>query len=725
MPRKCAMGPFNGFLPGGTILPAAGIEDAMDHWEGVKSVDEINQQQGLKPIQDEDGNIIMHHWSNQKGIEVLDPTKQGTGLRSSNFRAGYDGKDQILYSSFGLNVGHPRGYKKEEALGGVEYISKMPIERIYDIALDPQYLRVRRDEIIAEMEAKHNARFNQGGGPQVVFHKNRQLKDEVMVQLIKDAGYAGFFMANDKGYGLTAAIWEPTAVEQVKPRTDAQTISNESKMASMLEGWRITPEEIEIARANRPKNEWKQPEDLEKLGLSKVEQGINLDEDYEWAQNIILKNDIALLGSVQKIPTFREMIMALKAKAPTGLIRQGGGDGYKRINNGTRVKSRLDIPAYEKTDTWIVTVHDLKGGVIGYAKSAVLNNVEFDQFSKAANKIAGGVRDSKGRKATKSTFATMKGDWVDLNERQAEQMANEALNDPENWVEVGMNPIRYGYFYVKETGEKILSSSQVIQVGPLVMAKRDGIVESTPHSEIVEDALGKASSRILQVAKQYRAKSGIVKPETKIYRPVNPKFATRVAMAYDAMKHTPRKKDVAEAYDALINETIEQYKTILESGLQVEFIPSGQQSPYAYPSEAVKDIIENNHMWVYSTRDGYGKGEQKIEHPMLAPTAFMISGEVALANDLFRVVHDYFGHAKNGVGFRAEGEESAFISHASMYSDLAVKALASETRGQNSWVNFGPFAKQNRTASEEDTVYAPQKAGLLPEELSNPKNPPA
>jgi len=703
VPRKCAMGPFNGFQLEGNILSAKGIDDAMDDWEGVKSAEEINNREGLKPIPDEDGNVIMHHYSNAKGLTELDPKKQGTGLRSSNFRAGFGAPGQVLFSSFGLNVGHPKGYKKEQGLGNVEYISKMPVERIYDIEKDKDFLYLERDKIIEQENippTDTNGRF------------------QAFLRVIRDAGYAGIFVSNGTGYGLSAAIWEPTAVEQVKPRTDAQTISNESKMASLLEGWRITPEEIEIARANRPKNEWKQPEELKSLALNKVDDGINLDEDYEWAQNIILKNDIALLGKVQKIPTFREMIMALKAKAPAGLIRQGGGDGYKKINNGSRVKSRLDIPAYEKTDTWIVTVHDLKGGVIGYAKSAVLNNVEFGEFSKAANKIAAG-------KASKSTFATMQGDWVDVNERQAEQMANEAIADPENWVEVGMNPIRYGYFYVKETGEKILSSSQVVQVGPLVMAKRDGIVESTPHSEIVEDALGDASPRIMQVAKQYRAKSRIVKPETKIHRPVNPKFATRVAMAYDAMKHTPRKKDVAEAYDALINETIEQYKTILESGLQVEFIPSGQKSPYAYPSQAVKDIVDNNHMWVYSTRDGYGKGEQNTEHPMLAPTEFRISGEIALANDLFRVVHDYFGHAKNGVGFRAEGEEAAFISHASMYSDLAVKALASETRGQNSWVNFGPFAKQNRTASEEDTVYAPQKAGLLPEELRDPKNPPA
>jgi len=697
------MGPFNGFQLEGNVLSAKGIDDAMDDWEGVKSAEEINNREGLKPIPDEDGNITMHHYSNNSGITQLDPNKQGTGLRGSNFRRGYGAPGQVLYSSFGLNVGHPKGYKKESALGNVEYISKMPIERIYDIEKDKDFLYRERDKIIEQEKIPPTDTVG---------------RFQAFMRAIRDAGYAGIFVSNGTGYGLSAAIWEPTAVEQVKPRSEAFTTSSKSKMSSMLEGWKITPEEIEVARASRPKNEWKQPKELKSLALNKVDNGINLDEDYEWAQNIILKNDIALLGSVQKIPTFREMIMALKAKAPTGLIRQGGGDGYKRITNGSRVKSRLDIPAYEKTDTWVVTVHDLKGGVIGYAKSAVLNNVEFGEFSKAANKIAAG-------KASKSTFATMQGDWVDVNERQAEQMANEAIADPENWVEVGMNPIRYGYFYVKETGEKILSSSQVIQVGPLVMAKRDGIVESTPHSEIVEDALGDASPRIIQVAKQYRTTSGIIKPETKIHRTVNPKFGARVAMAYDAMKHTPRKKDVAEAYDALINETIEQYKTILNSGLQVEFIPSGQKSPYAYPSQAVKDIVDNNHMWVFSTRDGYGKGEQNTEHPMLSPTEFTISGEIALANDLFRVVHDYFGHAKNGVGFRAEGEEAAFISHASMYSDLAVKALASETRGQNSWVNYGPFAKQNRTASEEDTVYAPQKAGLLPKELSNPKNPPA
>lgn len=86
-----------------------------------------------------------------------------------------------------------------------------------------------------------------------------------------------------------------------------------------------------------------------------------------------------------------------------------------------------------------------------------------------------------------------------------------------------------------------------------------------------------------------------------------------------------------------------------------------------------------------------------------------------MANDLFRIVHDYFGHLKEGYGFRAAGEDNAWRSHASMYSDLARPAMTTETRGQNSWVNYGPHGEKNRTASAADTVYADQKVGLMPE----------
>ena len=62
----------------------------------------------------------------------------------------------------------------------------------------------------------------------------------------------------------------------------------------------------------------------------------------------------------------------------------------------------------------------------------------------------------------------------------------------------------------------------------------------------------------------------------------------------------------------------------------------------------------------------------------------------------------------------ARGEENAFQAHMRMFSPEAQKALATETRGQNSWVNFGPKGAENRT-NPANTTYATQKAGILPD----------
>jgi hypothetical protein len=40
--------------------------------------------------------------------------------------------------------------------------------------------------------------------------------------------------------------------------------------------------------------------------------------------------------------------------------------------------------------------------------------------------------------------------------------------------------------------------------------------------------------------------------------------------------------------------------------------------------------------------------------------------------------------------------------------------MTSETRGQNSWLNFGPHGEKNKTARTEDTVFADQKIGVMP-----------
>src|SRR5699024_7473124 len=44
----------------------------------------------------------------------------------------------------------------------------------------------------------------------------------------------------------------------------------------------------------------------------------------------------------------------------------------------------------------------------------------------------------------------------------------------------------------------------------------------------------------------------------------------------------------------------------------------------------------------------------------------------------------------------------------------AVGAITTETRGQNSWLNYGKYGEQNRNAKVEDTIFADQKIGLMP-----------
>lgn len=223
-----------------------------------------------------------------------------------------------------------------------------------------------------------------------------------------------------------------------------------------------------------------------------------------------------------------------------------------------------------------------------------------------------------------------------------------------------------------------------------------------------------------RIAAEYMAKAGLPYAPPADYRPVNVSRAERIAAEYEAMQHNPAAPDVKAAYAALISETTAQYQALVDNGLVVEFAPAGQD-PYTGNLRGVTDDIRlNNHMWVFSTREGFGSNAtlDVSDNPMLAETTFQISGQPALANDLFRVVHDYFGHAKEGLGFRASGEENAWRAHAAMFSKEARRALTTETRGQNSWLNFGPLGEKNRTASPDATIYADQKVGLLPEWVS-------
>lgn len=217
------------------------------------------------------------------------------------------------------------------------------------------------------------------------------------------------------------------------------------------------------------------------------------------------------------------------------------------------------------------------------------------------------------------------------------------------------------------------------------------------------------------VADEYMKSAGLEYKKPTDYKPADPKELAKVAAAYDKMPHNPNDPSVKASYDALTKETLAQWQAIKKSGLKVDFIKPGQPDPYAAsPRLAIEDAQKNNHMWVYPTEAGFGtEGAAPNDHPMLADSGEKINGEPAKVNDIFRIVHDYFGHVAEGNGFRADGEFNAWRLHNAMYSDAAKPALASETLGQNAWVNYGPHGEANRTANGANTKYADQKAGLM------------
>lgn len=157
----------------------------------------------------------------------------------------------------------------------------------------------------------------------------------------------------------------------------------------------------------------------------------------------------------------------------------------------------------------------------------------------------------------------------------------------------------------------------------------------------------------------------------------DPTFQTRVAHAYQQGPVNTHR--VGQAYRALADETRQQYDYLTRPrhagglGVNVEFHPELDNTAL-YPThrELINDVLTNRRLKVNKT--GSHPADTAVAHPYLSEEE----------NDQFRAVHDAFGHAAIGRSFTRHGEEAAYHSHAQMYSPLARRALAAETRGQNS-----------------------------------------
>jgi hypothetical protein len=143
--------------------------------------------------------------------------------------------------------------------------------------------------------------------------------------------------------------------------------------------------------------------------------------------------------------------------------------GHLKWPSGRKVGLRLDIPAYENHGVWVNSIHDEEGNgedklPTAYNSFSSVKNATFDAKPEKAVRVATGEQN-------KSPFARILGDLHHMTEDEAVEHMKKYLNHPD-YVQVGMDPRRHGFFYDRKTMKPVTHSAHVVQIGPLVLAHK-------------------------------------------------------------------------------------------------------------------------------------------------------------------------------------------------------------------------------------------------------------
>lgn len=187
---------------------------------------------------------------------------------------------------------------------------------------------------------------------------------------------------------------------------------------------------------------------------------------------------------------------------------------------------------------------------------------------------------------------------------------------------------------------------------------------------------------------------------------------------------------IPASYEQLGKENAQQLDRMLNEGMNLSYHQGNLN--YANSPQMLEDALINKHLYTFAGGD---------RHQLLNK----VDPYTGLnQNQIFRANHDYFGHGPTGASFGPKGEELAYATHSQLYSPLAKMAAATETRGQNSFVNYSGINAdlqaqmiplkieqerlkrlgQDTSAVDQklaelgaQTQYAEQKAFILPPEM--------
>ena len=218
--------------------------------------------------------------------------------------------------------------------------------------------------------------------------------------------------------------------------------------------------------------------ELQESVQKKLANKIDIEEHISNVENL---KPITRWDTVPEIPTFKDIAFSLRAQAGK-LFKDSKYDKVgrgtilyknKSIEDGIITTSRLDIPAYQDFDKWVVTLGPKGSNNVyaktGYFKGGQGGRVQFNPRTHLATQVGIG-------KKPKNPFGEIEGGWSNHNPEELQKHAKKLLDDPD-WIQVGYDPRRHGVFYTREAKGTIPKLSvvedaeEVIQIGPLVLAK--------------------------------------------------------------------------------------------------------------------------------------------------------------------------------------------------------------------------------------------------------------
>lgn len=225
------------------------------------------------------------------------------------------------------------------------------------------------------------------------------------------------------------------------------------------------------------------------------------------------------------------------------------------------------------------------------------------------------------------------------------------------------------------------------------------------------------NSKIIEGINRYQTAHGNPPIQSTKNIPLNQDLSKKTADYFEKTPHNPNNPEVQKSYNSLKTDISDQWNHATKD-MGIKFEPwTKEGQPYKNSAEMMKDVRNNHHLYFYQG------GDLPRNHPLLD-----INPQTGLSyNDMFRAVHDLFGHAAEGNEFGPKGERRAFIAHSQMMRPDSIPALAFETHGQNSWVNFGahlrdkngniPERGEKGFIPQSERPFAEQKANVMPAEL--------